>query len=347
MPAAPLTIPSPLEAWNIRPEDFPQDGSNHEKLRFLLGYAVLAPSSHNTQPWLFRIQNSTIELYADRTRGLRTADPDDRELVISCGAALFCLKTAMQHFGYLGGVEILPDPEDPDLLARVHYGYQSDHNLSETLMFHAITKRRTNRQEFKDDPIPASLLSALVTSASTEHASLKIIEAEDAKHQLADLIAEGDRRQWASKRFRLEVAAWAHPNRSQAPDGIPGYAMGLEDLLSYAGPLLIRTFDMGEGQAARDREIATGSPCLAVLATKEDTVRSWIAAGQALTRVMLRARIEDVWVSFLNQAVEVPELRKQTAALVKSDPYPQLVLRLGFGEEVRPTPRRSVSQVVI
>ena len=80
---------------------------------------------------------------------------------------------------------------------------------------------------------------------------------------------------------------------------MPGYAAGIDDLLSCTGPLVVRTFDMGKGQAARDHEVATGSPVLAVLATDDDQSRDWVASGQALARVLLRARAGDVWVPVL------------------------------------------------
>lgn len=43
------------DSWNVSEEEFPLQGGPEEKLRFLLNYAVLAPSGHNTQPWLFRL----------------------------------------------------------------------------------------------------------------------------------------------------------------------------------------------------------------------------------------------------------------------------------------------------
>ena len=128
---------------------------------------------------------------------------------------------------------------------------------------------------------------------------------------------------------------------------MPGYAAGLDDLLSYTGPLVVRTFDMGEGQAARDHDVATGSPVLAVLGTDGDQRRDWVASGQALDRVLLRARVEDVWASFLNQPIEVPELRTRLEALAGNAGFPHAVLRLGFGENVKPTPRREVEEVLI
>src|SRR3712207_6590073 len=84
------------DPWNVSEEDFSESGQAEEKLRYLLNYAVLAPSGHNTQPWLFNVSGRAVELHADRTRGLPVVDPEDRALVISCGAALFFLRVAIR-----------------------------------------------------------------------------------------------------------------------------------------------------------------------------------------------------------------------------------------------------------
>ena len=104
---------------------------------------------------------------------------------------------------------------------------------------------------------------------------------------------------------------------------------------------------MGEGQAAMDHELATGSPALVVLGTKGDSVRDWIHAGQTLARVLLRARVEDVWASFLDQAIEVPDLRERLAIAIGTTDKPQACLRLGFSADMKPTPRRDVDEVLI
>ena len=138
-----------------------------------------------------------------------------------------------------------------------------------------------------------------------------------------------------------------HSNRSRSRDGVPGYAFGFGDIMSAAGPLVVRTFDMGGGQAAKDRQLAEGSPVLAVLGTEGDTPADWLAAGQALAKVLLRAQAEGVSASFLNQPVEVPELRPQLRDVIGRTGFPQLLLRMGYGPEVRPTPRRTVEEVLI
>jgi hypothetical protein len=72
----------------IDPSGLPATGTAPDKARFAIRYAILAPSSHNTQPWRFVIIGSELLVCADRTRSLPNMDPFDRELIISRGAAL-------------------------------------------------------------------------------------------------------------------------------------------------------------------------------------------------------------------------------------------------------------------
>jgi len=57
------------DPWKVSEEEFPTSGQARARLLFLLNYAVLAPSGHNTQPWLFTVSGVAVELHADRTRG--------------------------------------------------------------------------------------------------------------------------------------------------------------------------------------------------------------------------------------------------------------------------------------
>ena len=336
-----------LEAVSEALDEFPLTGTVEERLRAAVKYAVLAPSSHNTQPWVFRSGEAGLELYADRSRGLPVVDPHDRELVISCGAALFNLRLALRHFGNLEVTKVLPDPGNPDLLARVTIKEQIAPTEEDHQLYHAIRLRHTYRLPFEPRPIPPALGAALEAAAAREGAWLVLLTAESGREAMADLVAEGDRRQMADKSFRRELAAWMHPNRTRSRDGIPGYAMGFSDLMAAAGPLVIRTFDIGEGRAANSRELALGSPALAILGTAGNAPADWMAAGQALQRVLLLAQLDGLSASFLNQAVEIPELRVATEVLSGRTGSPHLVLRLGFGQAHRATPRRAVSEVLI
>src|SRR5689334_8091394 len=88
-------------------------------VRWVVAQAARAPSIHNTQPWVFSWDGRGFELHADTQRGLNAIDPDGRELVLSCGAALYNLRLALRKLGVDSTVTLLPVPGDPRLLARV------------------------------------------------------------------------------------------------------------------------------------------------------------------------------------------------------------------------------------
>jgi hypothetical protein len=108
-----------LEAWSVASSDFPAAGTVTDKARFAVRYAILAPSSHNTQPWRFVSGDRELLICADRTRGLPNIDPFDRELIISCGAALFNLQVALAHFNVPVEITTFPYSAEPDVVARI------------------------------------------------------------------------------------------------------------------------------------------------------------------------------------------------------------------------------------
>ncbi|HEX9538097.1 MAG TPA: hypothetical protein VGA04_07980 [Streptosporangiaceae bacterium] len=93
-------------------------GSPEEIARFVVGAAVHAPSVHNTQPWRLSHGEQEISVHADSERRLRVADPHGREMMISCGAALFNIRVALRYLGFVPRVRVLPDPDLPSLVAR-------------------------------------------------------------------------------------------------------------------------------------------------------------------------------------------------------------------------------------
>jgi nitroreductase len=338
------------DPWAVPEADFPRDGLVGDWLRFATRYAVLAPSSHNSQPWLFRVIGGTLELFADRTRALPVTDPHDRELTISCGAALFHLRVALQHFGHPAHVKILPDRRHPDLLARVQLDAEEipEFDPSFEALFEAIPNRRTYRRSFESGEVFPVLVDEFERDAKREGVVFVPLVDQRLRYQVAELVAEADRRQFADAGFCRELAAWMHWNRTRSRDGMPGYALGTGELGSVVAPLAVRTFDMGEGRAAKDRELADHSPLLAVIATPHDTPADWLAAGQALARVLLRGTANGVGASYLNQPLEVSDLRTILAATVGTTFAPQLVLRMGLlpPEVLRPTPRRPAEDVL-
>jgi hypothetical protein len=332
--------------WVLHERDFPADGM-FAQLTFCLRYAILAPSSHNTQPWFFTAHHGQLFVFADRSRALPVVDPDDRELVISCGALLGHLGVALGHFGLLHEVKLLPDRDKPDLMAHVKILDAPRHAPNDEGLFAAIVERSTARVAFEERPVPREVTLALEQESRDESVLVRTIHTPEERRLVCDLVEQADRIQFADRRFRRELAAWIHSNRSRARDGMPGFAMGGDALSSAIGPTILRTFDVGEGRAARDRQLAEGSPLLCAVVTNEDKPRAWLEAGRALSRTLLRATASGLGTSFLNQPIEVPELRTRMHEATGCDGMPQILLRLGYGPKVPHSPRRPLEEVLL
>ncbi|MFI5067588.1 MAG: hypothetical protein ACHP9Z_26905 [Streptosporangiales bacterium] len=136
--------------------------------------AVAAPSVHNSQPWYFSSRENVIRLHADPRRQLPQADPAGREMVISCGAALFNLRQAMRRLGFAACVTLLPEPSRPDLLAEIRWGRHAPPTPGEVALYRSIRLRHTHRGHFTSE-MRSALALDLVRVARQEQAELSVI----------------------------------------------------------------------------------------------------------------------------------------------------------------------------
>lgn len=334
-------------AWSVDLRQLDEHASLEEKLRFALRYAVLAPSNHNTQPWHFIVDGDCLTLCADRTRALPVVDPFDRELIISCGAALFNLRVALSRFGLAYAITPFPASADVDVLAHLRVVREGDCNNSLVPLFDAIQQRVTTRETFVDEPAPPEFQRRLVEAGAAEGCDIVCIESAAGRENLAALIGEADQTQFKDPRFRRELASWVHPRRNE--DGMPALSAGIRGLLDLAVPLVssvIRTFDLGGGMAAAHHALAIGSPLLLCIATGTDDAPAWFAAGQALERVLLTAAAAGMTASYLNQPIESTPLRERLRAALDLGGMPQLLIRVGRGAQAPHSPRRPLADVV-
>jgi hypothetical protein len=123
----------------------------------LVRAAILAASPHNTQPWLFKITNSSIELHIDTQRNVGAFDPYLREEHIGMGCALENLMLAAPANGYAATAALLagklgpiPAEPKPQLLALVNL---TPGKRKQSELYNAIPRRHTNRGPY--DPLKA------------------------------------------------------------------------------------------------------------------------------------------------------------------------------------------------
>lgn len=303
----------------------------------LVQKAIEAPSSHNTQPWLFRLENEAIEIWADRTRALPVNDPFDRELTISCGAAFLNLRVAAAAHGVATSVR--PGGEDPDHLATIRLG-EGRVESSLAPLAPSIDDRFSTRESFENESLPDTLLADMDAAVELEGARLHEVDQED-RSFVGELVAEGDRVQFANPSWRRELASWMHSTRD-------GDGLAMSPWVAPISRLVVRNFDMGDKVGQTDEELAREAPALVAISTARDDEDSWLSAGQALQRALLIAAAQEVQAGYLNQPCQLVEIRGRLAKCLSPGRYPQVLLRLGVAEppSLR-APRRPVEEVLL
>ena len=346
-----MTAPHPptASAWPLTPDD----------ADLLLRAATAAPSVHNTQPWLFAPTVDGIDLYADPAHRLRHADPDGRSMLVSLGAAVLDVRVALAHLGLAAETSVDPrlgtsladhlagGSDAPFPVARVRTTASPPGSASAALarLSPAIGTRRTNRRPFRAEPVPADLLDVLTAAAEAEGARLRPVVDPSSVAAIAGLLRAAEAAEAADPALLGERAA--HVGGPGRTSGIPVGSLGPRPSAVADGSSPAAVRDLGVGVAAvRESAAFETAPTLALLGTPADEPADWVRAGQALQRLWLEVTTAGLHASLLNQPLEHARLRPALLALAPgAGGAPQVLLRIGHGEPVPPTPRRPVSEL--
>ena len=319
---------------------------DEDTVRAAISLACRAPSIHNSQPWRWRINGHTIELHADRTRHLRHADSDGRDLLLSCGAALHHLQVALAATGWLPHVHRLPDPDDPDHLATVRMS-ESVPDDGHLALAAAIPRRRAERRALSSWEVPVQHLQTLA-GAAQEHGAL-LVAATDAaaRTQLLEAFEQAAVRQDPDPAYQAELASWAGRG-DFSDDGVPA-----ANILQLSPPSdrTVRAFPAGavvDGPPEADPRTAGE---LLVLASTSDDARSQLLTGEALSAVLLTATSTGLASCPLTQPLEVAQTRTALSdRLLRGTWIPQVVVRVGWLplslQPLPETPRRRLDDVL-
>lgn len=314
-------------------------------VRTLVARARFAPSPRNTQPWRWSVRGddardavTEVELTRVGDRWLSAGDPAGRELAISCGAALLTLRVAAAEALLDTEVDVLPEPQRPDLLARVRFVVGAV-DAAFSGLDAAIPVRHTWRRGFARRAVPEGLASRLAAQTIGYGVYLQTLTAQE-RPGVAALVRDCDTEYYRDPARRAEAARWLQLRRRG--EGVPTPVACL-----LPARMALRHTDIGRRLGAQRAGLLMAAPLALVLRTPEDDIASWLAAGQALQHMLLLTAAEGLAVGFVNRPCQDPQRREALRGMLDGDGHPQLVLRVGYPDSGwRMVPRLPLDEVL-
>lgn len=318
--------------------------TNDELLRSFVQAGVRAANTHNAQPWSFTIdpQSSRIAISLDRTRVLPASDPETRQSVISLGCAAENILIAAAAAGWNG--EITVRETTMEILFQ-----KSSLPLADAALAPFIEPRKVIRADFdRERKIPEMFRQSILALADA-HTQIFLLEDIERRQALAELQGQADGFVINDSVFAKELGDWLLPNDTASLLGMPGAVFGIHDDQARR---INRGFSGIEPLQPEDalrfalggKRLMEQTPCIAVIGAAKDDFPHWIAAGQALERILLLAKQHNLAASIHAGMIEVPLIREMCAAILETQSFPLAVVRLGYlkyeKDAARPRTRR-------
>lgn len=315
---------------------------DHETIRTVLSMATRAPSVHNTQPWRWEISANSLHLYANLDRQVPSTDPDGRDLMLSCGAALHHCVVALAAMGWQAKVHRLPEPAQPEYLAAIKVHRHPATELEVTLAA-AIPRRRTDRRHYSPWYVPSGDITVMGNRATAAGVMVREV---NSMPRLKDIVLQAVSRHATDNDYMAELSVWTGKQASMA--GVPARNIPPSD---PAAPLPGRLFPGATLAQPSDTEPAADNAVVLALGTKDDTPLSRLRAGEAMSLVLLTATAQGLSSCPVTEPLEVADTRSAVQDYVfGAGGFPQMLMRIGWApanaDPLPATPRLPLGEVV-
>jgi hypothetical protein len=311
-----------------------------ELKRELVRYATLAPSSHNTQCWKFRIQERSISIEPDLARRCPVVDPDDHHLYVSLGCATENLAQAALANGLQANARF-----DASGAGSIAVDLQAT-QARQSLLYQAIPVRQCTRGDYDGSPLSVEELSLLEHAGSGDGVRVILLTEPRGMERVLEYVVAGNTAQLGDPAFVAELKAWIRFSADEAirtGDGLWSGASGNPSLPRWLGSRLMGWVLTPKSENDRYARQLRNSAGIAVFVSAASDQAHWVEAGRCYERFALQATALGVRNAFLNQAVEVAAVRPQFAAMLGlGSERPDLVVRFGRGPTLPLSMRRPV-----
>lgn len=316
--------------------------SRSEVLRDVVRHATMAASSHNTQPWKFKLGERSITVLPDLSRRLPIVDPDDHHLFVSLGCATENLVHAALAYGLHPDTAVHADAIDVT--------FENSEPIRSPL-FGAIPARQCSRSVYDGHAASISELRLLEKAACGDRVSVIVLTGKAPMETVLEYVARGNTAQLGDPAFVHELKAWVRFNENDAlhtRDGLFSGSTGNPAVPRWLGRLLLGALLTPKSENDKCAEQVRSSAGIAIFVSDASHQPDWIQVGRCYERFALQATTLGIRTAFLNQPVEVLALRPQFAAWLDiGDRRPDLVVRFGRGPDMPRSLRRAVQQVLV
>lgn len=296
-------------AWDLKISDYWRQQTLHDKLVFLLRFAILAPSTHNTQPWQFVIRDNQIIVLPHKAHSLPQGDKENRLMHISLGTVVENVQIAGDYYNWDTHVSYFSNNSDGVTITFQEGQKQSQENSPTHHLIFSIQKRRTNRSNYGLYLLPSTFLDQL-SSLQYENLTFHLLSDTEKKIQLADATIGALKETMENALFRKELAGYMRPNDTDAGRGMPGFVMGFPHLLSVLAPKIMPFINIGKKKAKDDEVLLKKhTPYFGIITSKTNETNDWVKAGQLYQRIALMAENEDSATHIMTAATEIDSYR--------------------------------------
>lgn len=314
-------------------------------VRELIRHATLAASSHNTQPWKFRILEDSITILPDLSRRCPVVDPDDSHLFKSLGCAAENLVHTAAAQGFSSDVRF--DPDEESVIVTLN----RDTSTRTTDLYWAITKRQCVKTAYDGTSLETLELEKLEKAGEGQNVRTIMLLSEEEKETLAGYVTRGDVAQLTDQAFRDELVSWIRFNPAEAlrtGDGLSGRTSGNPALPTWLAKRIIGLVLTPKGQAKTDATNIKSSAGVAVFVSTRNDKAAWVEVGRSCERFALQATALNIRTAFINQPIEVQSLHPQFESWLNlNQEHALLMMRFGHGPTAPFSLRRPIDDVII
>lgn len=318
--------------------------SQNQDFLFMVEQAIKAPSGHNTQPWLFKIKDTCIEIHANNSKKLAVVDSDDREMFISLGCATENICISALETGYNTNVEIV----DSTVIIHLSKG-----ETEKDALFGQIPVRQTNRSVYNGKIIPDSVIMQLFKQEGDKN-KIKLYCWQNGSKEYDDItkcILKANIVQMQDKAFVSELKSWMRYNKKEQDDtndGLSYAVFGAPNLPVFISKPVMGSMLNAKTQNKSDEKKIKSSSHFVLFASETNAIDVWINLGRELQRFLLKTTASGISSAYYNQPCEVKGLAEEMAKILDIEPgKPQILLRIGYGEKQAYSKRKPLNSVLI